>query len=476
MNNRDYELAKAATEEAAKSERGGANDPKVGAVLIKDGNEITLAHRGEFEKGEHAEFTLLQKKLRSKDRTSGATLYTTLEPCTTRTHDKLPCADWIIQKGIRKVIIGILDPNPTICGRGYWRLVDAGIDVELFPPELSRQILRLNNRFVELHRGGIPMTSSVARMIQNKKSQIISPYTGLGWGDALSLQDCPNVREGWPIGRVDLILEPEKQFELPPNLIESYKLYVSAHVQDRRFKDDKEKLMLAINPVSFSDSSSLALNVIRTTWFHIQFYKDNIATVPSLRDPLIDNLVRGSLRADFPNALCMHLIVITQDHKVLLTKRSPKVAYHPNSWSASVEEQLDIQDLDGKTETDCRAWAVRFLQEELGLGPEGYHADTIRILSVFLESDILGISLCTTVELSLSSDDLIPILRANPRTDYEFTEWAFLDCERESLMTELLNPSKRYHPTTEYRLLMTFLKYFGPPTSEEITLTGERSR
>ncbi len=114
----DLRFMRLAVEEARKSVVDREGSPQVGAVLSKGGALIASAFRGREAVGDHAEFTLLQKDLRSTDLTRGATLYTTLEPCTTRSHDKLPCVEWIIRKGIAKVFIGILDPNPNICGRG----------------------------------------------------------------------------------------------------------------------------------------------------------------------------------------------------------------------------------------------------------------------------------------------------------------------------------------------------------------------
>ena len=92
-------------EKKSVSEKGKLS-PKVGAVLVKDGVKLGEAHRGELGDGDHAEYTLFEKKLNGQD-ISGAILFTTLEPCTSRNKHK-PCSDWIIEKKIGKVYIGLL--------------------------------------------------------------------------------------------------------------------------------------------------------------------------------------------------------------------------------------------------------------------------------------------------------------------------------------------------------------------------------
>ncbi len=131
------------------SEDGGVK-PKVGAAVIKNDEVLCSAYRGEKKPGEHAEYTLLSKIKESYGdiKLDDAILVTTLEPCTTRHLDKNPCAQHVINHRFRKVIIGIIDPNPEIRGKGILILQKHGIFIDLFPGPFAKEVWEINKEFI----------------------------------------------------------------------------------------------------------------------------------------------------------------------------------------------------------------------------------------------------------------------------------------------------------------------------------------
>lgn len=147
----DRRFSLMAIEEARKSVAEDERPhPKVGAVLVKDGIVVSKAHRGENPES-HAEYIALEEKL-SEDSVAGATVYTTLEPCTTRNHPKIPCAQRLVERKVARVVIGMLDPNPEIRGLGEQLLSEAGIETQLFPKDLRAQVEELNREFIRVQK------------------------------------------------------------------------------------------------------------------------------------------------------------------------------------------------------------------------------------------------------------------------------------------------------------------------------------
>ncbi len=101
-------------------------NPCVGAVIVKDSVRMGAGHTAP-PGGPHAEVRALAAASRDHE-VRGATLYVTLEPCST--HGRTPpCCQAIIDHGIARVVVGSVDPNPAHAGRGVTILQEAGIEV-----------------------------------------------------------------------------------------------------------------------------------------------------------------------------------------------------------------------------------------------------------------------------------------------------------------------------------------------------------
>jgi len=303
-------------------------------------------------------------------------------------------------------------------------------------------------------------------VLRSYRSINTSHLNGLAWGDALSIQTCPDFFKGWAVSEVE-IQHASARFSMPRKLDDAYKDYFKKHYDARGFKHDGVKIYLTENPRTFSDSPSLVLKTKEALYSQVQFYKDNIARLTSERQVMVDLAVDGQI--NFPHSLCMHAIVITSDDKALFTQRSLKVEDYPGSWSCSIEEQMQVADLTAPGKTVIEALAERMLDEELGVTPTEFNASNIRVMSVFIETDILNISLCTHIRLDISEAELRSRLRLFPRKDYEFTLDRYLS--HEDLLKELFEPAYRHHPSTSYRILFALVKHYGNPLTLEKALT-----
>lgn len=126
---------------ATKGGRSVEPNPLVGCVIVKDNRIVGTGWHRKFG-GPHAEKIALD---RSSDAAHGSTLYVNLEPCN-HFGKTPPCTDPIIASGIKRVVIGMKDPNPIVSGKGIMRLREAKIECEV--GVLEEECRRLNARFV----------------------------------------------------------------------------------------------------------------------------------------------------------------------------------------------------------------------------------------------------------------------------------------------------------------------------------------
>ncbi|MBI4810769.1 MAG: hypothetical protein HY800_04890, partial [Ignavibacteriales bacterium] len=126
----------------------GKVSPQVGAVLVFPDGSHEIAHRGELREGDHAEYTLIERKCHRK-RLDGCILYTTLEPCMKRNPPKEGCCRRITNARIKIVFVGIQDHDPTVAGDGIHYLEKHGVKVRMFDREFQKIIEDENAKYLK---------------------------------------------------------------------------------------------------------------------------------------------------------------------------------------------------------------------------------------------------------------------------------------------------------------------------------------
>ena len=168
-------------------------NPMVGAVVVKGGR---IVGRGYHRKAgtPHAEVHALARAGRNA---RGADLYVNLEPCAHFGRTP-PCVDAIIAGGIRKVVMGMIDPNPLVSGKGISRLKRAGI--EICSGVLEDDCRKLNEAYIKYITRGVPF-------VMLKVASSLDGKIATASGDSRGLTAPPAIRAVHRLrDRVDAIL------------------------------------------------------------------------------------------------------------------------------------------------------------------------------------------------------------------------------------------------------------------------------
>ena len=116
-----------ALEWAAKGMYITAPNPRIGCVIVRDGEVIAAGHTQPAGQA-HAEIQALRDATTRGIDVRGATAYVTLEPC--NHHGRTPpCSDALVRAGVGRVVAAMVDPNPLVAGQGLAKLAAAGIEV-----------------------------------------------------------------------------------------------------------------------------------------------------------------------------------------------------------------------------------------------------------------------------------------------------------------------------------------------------------
>ncbi|MDP9337507.1 MAG: bifunctional diaminohydroxyphosphoribosylaminopyrimidine deaminase/5-amino-6-(5-phosphoribosylamino)uracil reductase RibD [Acidobacteriota bacterium] len=144
-------------------------NPMVGCVLVRDGQIVGEGFH-QYEWRDHAEVLAIKS---AEEKSQGATMYVTLEPCN-HTGRTGPCTEAIIKAGIQRVVATIEDPNAEVAGRGFERIRAAG--VEVFTGLMEEEARRLNEPFAKWIRKKTPLVTLKSAMTLD--GQLALPQSG----------------------------------------------------------------------------------------------------------------------------------------------------------------------------------------------------------------------------------------------------------------------------------------------------------
>lgn len=150
---------------ARKGEGKAEPNPLVGCVLVKNGKLIGRGYHKKYG-SHHAEVNAIINSIKNGHNPKGSTLYVNLEPCN-HFGKTPPCTEFIISHGIKKVVIGMRDPNPEVKGNGIIRLKKAGIEVKT--GILKNECSDINSKFIVNVQEKRPyITIKVAQSVDGK--------------------------------------------------------------------------------------------------------------------------------------------------------------------------------------------------------------------------------------------------------------------------------------------------------------------
>lgn len=180
-------------------------NPMVGCLLVKGGAIIGIGYHESFG-GPHAEVNAITNANESNSESiEGSTAYVTLEPCS-HVGKTGPCADALIEAKVARVVIGCVDPNPDVSGRGIAKLTEAGIQVDVgveadaagnllapfhkrvtsgLPWIIAKWAMTIDGKIATMHGDSQWITNPHSRdIVQSVRGRVDGIMVGFGTADA----------------------------------------------------------------------------------------------------------------------------------------------------------------------------------------------------------------------------------------------------------------------------------------------------
>ena len=306
---------------------------------------------------------------------------------------------------------------------------------------------------------------------------------GLVWGQNRTLWTAPNIVIGIEPKNVRVVDYNNTPFEFADDeLLAAYNVFEASDSlkRIRSLGNDLPRYMLTRYGANFNKSNPiLTLQLRKTSWGQCQYvwhrydyeYKKEEEAVAKekqkeWREQIIMEHMNSGLRvANYPNSLCLHLIIETSDEKVLITEISQeKKNDYPRTKAVSIGEQIELADfIDQKDfqEDFVTEWTRRAVCEEFGLSEQQYERafdeKSLRVLSLDFEMDIYNFALVCTMKMRHDCEEFKKLVSSTIEQK-EISDMQ--DMHVEDIPVVLMGypgNEKEYHPSSYLRLLMFYL-------------------
>lgn len=306
---------------------------------------------------------------------------------------------------------------------------------------------------------------------------LVKTCPGYSWGADKVLLMAPDIFRGWKPEDVlvDEFHTGKYAFHKDPELAEKYSEFCNSEVYHSivRKKNNNPRWMLTnANPNFNKREKKLFLSLRETDWCTNTFLWDYFRKDKAKLQTAVQEAFEGT-KSLYPNSLCLHLVVVTADKKVLFTQISGnKRNDYPARWAVTVGEQLEKEDFaEGSDlhEQFVNRWVRRTFLEEFGVTDKDYarivDESATSVLAVNMEADIYNFSLLTVVRLHEDYSAFAEYLNTNIVRDKEFIRMQGIPIQKiPEIMVyyrDLEKQQKQLHPSSLMRMFMCYLHFNG---------------
>jgi hypothetical protein len=278
---------------------------------------------------------------------------------------------------------------------------------------------------------------------------------------------------GWGAESIQVELSPSVAYPLDPQVIKlltphKQKLaglgWETKHriVAMQQAAESQARLKIVFAPTTYEEGTGFHRRLIEAA-------EQRDTAVLVLKQQLAEQLMQMGTYT-VTGVAAVHAVVITRDNQLVLCQRSPYMDYYPLHWSVSFEEQINPKDLVFGNMA-LSAATVRGFQEEFECSHH-LNIDSVRILSIFLQYDILNLAFCSYLEAPWSFDEIKANWDSKTRNKWEniaivgvpFILDNVMELLRSHCFEERSGQQGQFHPTAKYRLLLSALSRFGTKT------------